>query len=953
MFRRIRERFRRRTPTKPKEDPKEEAMKEELEKVAREMEESKVMQKKLVEERHLLVKKVAELNAIVASEQKQREQDMEERDARHQQNISELQASLKLGEEREKTAEQERENLTKDREQLEKRVAQLEATLASEQKKQEEEREKVKKDMEERNARHQQNISELQASLKLSEKWEKTAEMEIESLIREQEHLVNHVAQLEAALSSERKKQEEEREKAKERNTAHLQNITELQASLKLSEEREKTAELERDSFMKDRERLEKRVAELEATLASEQKTSEQERKKAKLEIDKRNPAQLLASQKLCEEQEKTAELKRERLMRNVERLDKTFAQLEATLAFERQTREQGRQKAKQDMEERNTAYLQNITELQASLKLCEEREKAAELERENLMRHQVHLENHVAQLEGTLIFEQQKWEQEREKAKLYMEERNTAYLQNITKLQASLNLCEEREKTAELERGSWMRKREHLEKNVAELEATLAFERQKRDQEREKAKLYMEERKTAYLQNITELQASLKLCEEREKTAELERERLLRHREHLEKHVAQLEANLASERKKWKQERKKAKLDIEDRNSTHLQNITELQASLKLCEEWEKTAEQERESWRRNRERMEKHLAQLESSLASEREDHEQEKNKLKLDNEKMNTTLLEKITKLKVFLELGEEKQEKAELKSKTEQLERLRAIEKMCRARAPEPGTIEVQARCLQEEQQAVLGQTPGERNFSKLKGSLKICEEQQKIAEQGRKKRIGASELLKKAAQLNRLTLQCKRNRSMKKRRSSWTWRRGKQLQNITELQASLKKCEGRQEMAQLGAGLDSEQERQNQEQQKNKQDGLGQTPGERLQHSISIFICTSMRLVNVQSYRNGKVSLAEPGFAAEWMSSDPSHLKQGQYSRHLHNSASNLNLNLKPPCSKSLRLHVTAMTAVCVVIRDIKEDNILLNTLEVKLIDVGSSFLHKGALGKIS
>lgn len=62
-------------------------------------------------------------------------------------------------------------------------------------------------------------------------------------------------------------------------------------------------------------------------------------------------------------------------------------------------------------------------------------------------------LEKHFTKLEATLASEQSKWEQERVRLKMDNEQRSPALLQNYCKLlQASLELSEEREKTAVLE---------------------------------------------------------------------------------------------------------------------------------------------------------------------------------------------------------------------------------------------------------------------------------------------------------------------------------------------------------------------------------------------------------------------------------------------------------------------------------------------------------------------
>lgn len=55
---------------------------------------------------------------------------------------------------------------------------------------------------------------------------------------------------------------------------------------------------------------------------------------------------------------------------------------------------------------------------------------------------------------------------------------------------------------------------------------------------------------------------------------------------------VAKLDAILASELNSWKQ-------DMEESNATLEKNITEIQASLKLCEEQEKSPELARHSWK------------------------------------------------------------------------------------------------------------------------------------------------------------------------------------------------------------------------------------------------------------------------------------------------------------------------------------------------------------------
>lgn len=101
------------------------------------------------------------------------------------------------------------------------------------------------------------------------------------------------------------------------------------------------------------------------------------------------------------------------------------------------------------------------------------------------------------------------------------------AFLQDNNKLQDSLKLCEEQEKSTDLETERFMRDIERLEIKKVQLEASL-----RRQQEQEKEiKQLMEERKAAHLQNITELQSFLEFCEEQSRSTELEGEHDERHR--------------------------------------------------------------------------------------------------------------------------------------------------------------------------------------------------------------------------------------------------------------------------------------------------------------------------------------------------------------------------------------------------------------------------------------
>ncbi|KAG7336373.1 hypothetical protein KOW79_001066 [Hemibagrus wyckioides] len=510
MFDKLIKRFRRRTDKKSKE--------------MKENERRKLMEEKKKKAGEALVKKVAKLDVVLASKLNNWKQEMDETNARLQQNITELQASLKLCEEREMniirfeasmnlleerkmTKDLERENLMRDRKRLQKRVEQLEATQASE--REQHKQEKVK--MEENTTALLQNIIRCETSLNLLEEREKTKDLERESLLRDREQLQKRVDQLEATLASEREQQEQEKEKLQENTTALLQNIIRFETSLNLLEEREKTKDLERESLLRDREQLQKRVDQLEATLASEQEQQEQEKEKIEENTTDvlQNITNFDTSMNLLQEWVKTRNLERESLLRDREQLQKCVDQLEATLASEREQQEQEKEK----IEENTTALLQNVTRLEDSVKLFEEREKINILERESLLRDRERLQKCVDQLEATRALELEQQEQDKED----IEEHTTALLQNITWFEASLDLLEEQEKTVILERESLRRDQEQLQKCADQLEATVDSEREQQKQEREE----IEKTTAALLQDIAWLEASLDLLEEREETNE------------------------------------------------------------------------------------------------------------------------------------------------------------------------------------------------------------------------------------------------------------------------------------------------------------------------------------------------------------------------------------------------------------------------------------------------
>ncbi|KAF7707824.1 hypothetical protein HF521_016881 [Silurus meridionalis] len=212
----------------------------------------------------------------------------------------------------------------------------------------------------------------------------------------------------------------------------------ELQSSLKIHKELEKTVDCERESWTREQKKVEEHVAQLEVTL--EQTTMELQ---SFLKILKQNPTylqnitKLLSSLNLHEEQEKIVERERESWAREQKQLQERVAQLEATLK-----RNKGK-KAKLDMKKSNNLQLKPTRSLQDSLKHSEEK-KCADHQSKHLRSDRERLEQRLAQLVTTLNFEQNKFKKEIEMIELDMEEMTTRHFQTIRELQDSLNHCEE-----------------------------------------------------------------------------------------------------------------------------------------------------------------------------------------------------------------------------------------------------------------------------------------------------------------------------------------------------------------------------------------------------------------------------------------------------------------------------------------------------------------------------
>lgn len=169
-------------------------LEEEMEKVAREMEKYKMMEKRRKGDTGLFVKKFSELEVMLTSERKHQKLDKEKRDTRLQHNNSEFQASLNLSEEQQNSARLDR---------VQKHAAWLKAKAV--------EKVLANKDIGKGKLLKLSKHTEHQVSLKLCKECEKHANLDIECLKRDREQLKERVAQLEAILASGQECHEQEK----------------------------------------------------------------------------------------------------------------------------------------------------------------------------------------------------------------------------------------------------------------------------------------------------------------------------------------------------------------------------------------------------------------------------------------------------------------------------------------------------------------------------------------------------------------------------------------------------------------------------------------------------------------------------------------------------------------------------------------------------------------------
>ncbi|KAI5106622.1 enkurin [Silurus meridionalis] len=214
-------------------------------------------------------------------------------------------------------------------------------------------------------------------------------------------------------------------------------------------------------------------------------------------------------------------------------------------------------------------------------------------------------------------------------------EREDKQHLQNITKPESSLQRYEYREKTVahEKERERWAREQKQLEERVGHLEAALDFEKRKWEQ---KAKLE-KERNTLQLETIRELQRSLKHSEERRENAQHESDLLMNVLEQLDERVVQLEATLASEQEKRQHNQEMTYLDTKFSNETP--NMSNKSQTIS-----DKVQEMRMGSHGRLVEYF-----QMFRNLASDLDNHEDEKQEISLDMDLRNALLQQTIAKLK----------------------------------------------------------------------------------------------------------------------------------------------------------------------------------------------------------------------------------------------------------------------------------------------------------------
>ncbi|KAI5621767.1 hypothetical protein C0J50_18824 [Silurus asotus] len=189
--------------------------------------------------------------------------------------------------------------------------------------------------------------------------------------------------------------------------------------------------------------------------------------------------SKLRVSLKEHEKVRKSLDCERAHWKRERQHLEERVAQLESTLEFEKRKWEVENERIKLETE-KAISQRNDLSCIKATVKFCEDQQKIVEEARKKRMEAQKQLQKaalQVANLNAAL----RQQELETNKIRWNMEERNSTQLLTISKLENSLRRCDEDKISAERETESLLREQEQLLKRIAQLEAMLAFEQEKR----------------------------------------------------------------------------------------------------------------------------------------------------------------------------------------------------------------------------------------------------------------------------------------------------------------------------------------------------------------------------------------------------------------------------------------------------------------------------------------
>ncbi|KAI5621764.1 hypothetical protein C0J50_18821 [Silurus asotus] len=208
-------------------------------------------------------------------------------------------------------------------------------------------------------------------------------------------------------------------EELEETNSVQLQNISELRATLRKHRKLFRTIDSERETWIREREELEDRVAQLEDILEIESLKWEVENEKIYRDLQKAVPKQNLSiikeTWKLCEKNKMILEEEKDKKTEAQEQLQKAALQVANLHAALRQ---QGVEVNKIRLEKLKRNALQQIiiSNLKDNMMRCEKDKISAVRAKESVMKEYEQLEKRVAELEAELAHEQEKRKREKHK---------------------------------------------------------------------------------------------------------------------------------------------------------------------------------------------------------------------------------------------------------------------------------------------------------------------------------------------------------------------------------------------------------------------------------------------------------------------------------------------------------------------------------------------------------